>query len=563
MPLSRLLGLAAACCVLVMAALTALLVLTGRQLLNQSQAAQDALQNVATEAASGNIQAAAEALPQARQAIADLKSTTSSPLWMAATNVPLIGTSATAITQSVDLTANLLASTTPLQQVIAGTEGTTALIAKTPQVLDALIPIRDQAQTTAQALDVLKNANLPAPIVEPIEQLASGTTQLATTTSNLLDDRAVYESILGFDGPRTYLVMLQNPAESRGSGGLFSAFMRLTLDQGQLTIDEANSRKVLDDLSIPVPTTIDQGQQRLWGNYLTKWASFNLSPDFPTTAALAQAGMRARGTPVDGVIAIDPYAVEAILAGTGPVEHKGITINDATAAAFFTKDIYNDFPGFEDVEAKDQLALGLLYATVDAALKRPLDARNLLDRTAEAADHNHIQAWIPRLAEQQWLTELGVTNTLTDIPDNEQFAVLNNATGGKVDIYLTTTLQTELNPCIDTGRRGKPTTRTTSVLTVSNGAPTNLPTYVDVRLDTTTAPPGSTQVQATLFGPAGAQEVRANGNGDFTNVLATTSYGRPTWTSTLEIPRGRSATLEVTMESPGVKQPNLPRCNAA
>ena len=203
------------------------------------------------------------------------------------------------------------------------------------------------------------------------------------------------------------------------------------------------------------------------------------------------------------------------------MEHKGITINDATAAAFFTKDIYNDFSGFEDVEAKDQLALGLLYATVDAVLKRPLDARNLLNRTGEAADNNHIQAWIPRPAEQQWLTELGVTNTLTDIPDNEQFAVLNNATGGKVDIYLTTTLQTGLNPCIDTGRRGKTTTHTTSVLTVSNAAPTNLPTYVDVRLDTTTAPPCSTQAQATLFGPPGAQEVKANGNGNFTNVLAT------------------------------------------
>ena len=61
----------------------------------------------------------------------------------------------------------------------------------------------------------------------------------------------------------------------------------------------------------------------MWGRDLGEWASFNLSADSPTTAKLAAAGMAKRGTPVDGVIAIDPYLVEALLAGTGPVEHEG------------------------------------------------------------------------------------------------------------------------------------------------------------------------------------------------------------------------------------------------
>jgi hypothetical protein len=81
----------------------------------------------------------------------------------------------------------------------------------------------------------------------------------------------------------------------------------------------------------------------LWGPYLRTWASFNLSGDFPEVAALAVAGMAAKGTPVDGVVALDAHVVQALLAGTGKVEHRGVTSDGSNAAAFFTKDLYAQY----------------------------------------------------------------------------------------------------------------------------------------------------------------------------------------------------------------------------
>jgi len=47
----------------------------------------------------------------------------------------------------------------------------------------------------------------------------------------------------------------------------------------------------------------------------------NLSPDFPTAAALFAKMYTGRtGTAVDGVVAIDPVALSYLLEGTGPVD---------------------------------------------------------------------------------------------------------------------------------------------------------------------------------------------------------------------------------------------------
>jgi hypothetical protein len=81
----------------------------------------------------------------------------------------------------------------------------------------------------------------------------------------------------------------------------------------------------------------------LWGPYLGTWASFNLSGDSPEVAALAVAGVAAKGTPVDGVVALDAHVVQALLAGTGKVEHRGVTSDGSNAAAFFTKDLYAQY----------------------------------------------------------------------------------------------------------------------------------------------------------------------------------------------------------------------------
>jgi hypothetical protein len=125
--------------------------------------------------------------------------------------------------------------------------------------------------------------------------------------------------LLGANGKRTWLVLLQNPAEARATGGLIGGYALVTADRGHLALTSSGSN---DDLlkNGPITTSVvSQGLRDLWGADLADWRSINLSPHFPDTGILAHEGMKERGTPVDGVVAVDPTIVSALLAGTGPL----------------------------------------------------------------------------------------------------------------------------------------------------------------------------------------------------------------------------------------------------
>lgn len=560
MRLSRLLITITAAFAVLVASLATLGYAQAQEFQRKAAQAQAAIAQVGDAARSGDTSAITTSLEAARAQVAALRRTTTSAPWLTAERLPIAGTTLTAVDQTLAALDDILQSTSALEAAIALSPGPAQLLQRVPQLIDSLEPIQAAAQRASTTLGNIRDEHLLFGAGEALTNAQGQVEQLEQALTEATEAAPVLSKVLGFEGKHTYLVMLQNPAEARGSGGLFSAFMRITLDEGQITIDEANSRKILDDTRIPVPGNIDAGEQKLWGDYLAKWASFNTSPDFPTTAMLAEAGMQARGTPVDGVIAIDPATVEAILAGTGPVEHKGISIDSTNAYGFFTKGIYENFPGFENVEAKDDLTLGLLYATVDSVLNRPLDLPSLTTRLQQAAEENHIKAWLAHPAGQGWIDELGIGSSIAALPDDDQIYFLNNATGGKVDAYLTTTFETGIDGCLTINDQGEEVVQSTTRLTITNNAPENLPDYVDVRLDDDFAPKGSTRVLATIVGSRGASEQSASGAGDFTNVTASTFHGRPAWTSNLEIARGQSVTMEVTATTPAAQRTGLRAC---
>lgn len=312
---------------------------------------------------------------------------------------------------------------------------------------------------TAAAQDLAAAALPPVNAGERVESTTAKVTALLGAPAEVAafrDAARPLSSMLGRDGPTPWLVMSQNPAELRGTGGLFNAYLIVTLDQGALTILEAGSRKQLDKQfprasQIPYWDAANPGTAATWGPVLGEWASFNIPADFPTVARLASAGMAQRGTPVDGVVAIDPAIIAAIFAGTGPVEHRGVTLDATNAVDFFTKAIYEDFPGFADVAAKDELAMGLTYATIDAATKRPLDTGSLIPALAEAIEGGNLKAWSFGAADQAWLLGTPVAGSLDQKPD-EMVACCANRFGGKLDPCVTREVKVDSSTCaVDKG----------------------------------------------------------------------------------------------------------------
>jgi hypothetical protein len=136
-------------------------------------------------------------------------------------------------------------------------------------------------------------------------------------------------AFLGSGGSQTYLVLQQDPAELRGTGGFIGTVGFLSLDRGKMApfnpqpvehIDFKDGRSVLGGPG--TANHVDPPYPLAYVFHLQSWAlrDANWSPDFPTAAKQAEFLLaRETGRKVDGVIAIDPYLVQKMLAVTGPI----------------------------------------------------------------------------------------------------------------------------------------------------------------------------------------------------------------------------------------------------
>lgn len=133
----------------------------------------------------------------------------------------------------------------------------------------------------------------------------------------------VAPALLGAEGPRTYLLLVQNEDEIRATGGFLTGAGLLTVENGQIV-----------DLSFQDGNTIDDWRNKpyefppepyydLMGLELFLYRDANYWPDFPTSAEQAvylyRYGLDG-APPLDGAIAIDQQFVAMLLAVTGPLE---------------------------------------------------------------------------------------------------------------------------------------------------------------------------------------------------------------------------------------------------
>lgn len=132
---------------------------------------------------------------------------------------------------------------------------------------------------------------------------------------------------LGWEKSVTYLVLFQNSAELRPTGGFWGSYAVVSLSRGKLlsfsTDDIYNLDKNVAGSSVmPLPPAPLKQYLKVQRWYLR---DANWSPDFPTTAKLAlDFYQREGGTEqFDGVIAITPEIVSRLLKLLGTIEIDG------------------------------------------------------------------------------------------------------------------------------------------------------------------------------------------------------------------------------------------------
>ena len=498
---------------------------------------------------SGDLAGARVALDQAAGEAERVQTFTTGPQWALAARIPGVGAqvkaaqSVAAAVESVAPAADsLLAWAIPLQANGARTPDgridIDALAAAESQLTDAAAAMRDADAELAQV-------GADPQIAQAREQLARGARLLERAAGGAEH----LPALLGADEPRTYAVLLQNIAEIRGSGGLVGAYALITVDDGRITLDEAAARKDgLDGEVIPYEQVADEGELATWGRDLASWPDYNLSLDFPLTARLTSAGMAARGTPIDGVIAVDARVVSALLAGTGPIEESGARLTRDNAEAFFTRDIYAKVP---DVQAKDTLTVRLLQAVLDRSLSGEIDAFALLGALIDPVAQGRLRVWVDDRQVEQWLLTTPLGGALPDEPGPYVGIALNNAAGSKMDAYLELDVRYRYATC--PAAPAETAGESTLDVVLTNDAPMDVPDYVSIRLDRPNAPPGSTSLLVHVYGPQGATLQRATLDGRGEGFTSTEEGGHPVWGFDVELDRGQEQRLRLTFSEPIVE----------
>ncbi|MDP3994820.1 MAG: DUF4012 domain-containing protein, partial [bacterium] len=126
-------------------------------------------------------------------------------------------------------------------------------------------------------------------------------------------------SVLGTDGKKTYLVLLQNNMELRPTGGFIGSFALVTLDMGKvsdITIQDVYSADGQMKGYVKPPDPIrDYLNEESWFLRDSNW-----DPDFPTSASRAEWFLdKEIDVSVDGVISVDLEPVKNLLGIYGPL----------------------------------------------------------------------------------------------------------------------------------------------------------------------------------------------------------------------------------------------------
>ncbi|MEI7601632.1 MAG: DUF4012 domain-containing protein [Aestuariivirga sp.] len=531
------------------------LAVRGRDATSTASILASTITQLRSDVTKGDLTAVAGDITSLHSQAAHLHDLTGDPIWGLAALLPGVGARASAARTLGASADSIAAAAAPLAELLpkfdkaafatsGGKFDVEALTALAP-VLEALATNSEQA---AQDLASINQVGLTAAQAEQVKQAREALSAAIPALRSASAAAPLIGTMLGSSKPHTWFIAMENLAEARGTGGLIGAYAILRTDAGKVSIVEANSRKRLDSKKIPVGNLPAEFQD-LWASDAAEWAGLNLSPHFPYTGQLIVNGWKAQGGgSLDGVVALDQRVVAALLAGTGPVSVRGVTVDSTSAFTFLTKDIYAKFPVVAD---KDAVVVELLKAVFQRIASGQVSLAPLVKALKAPVTQGDLLVYSVHKDEQAQLARYSLAGILPDQPGPFAMAVVNNGGGNKLDAYISVEMQYDGGTCTDS-------TRTSEIsVIVHNSAPSHgLPSYVDLREDlpagqNASAPKGSTKVLLYIYGPVKAINALTTIDGQQVSVSEGLERGHPVWRVDLVLNSNQTRSVDLLMLETG------------
>ena len=303
--------------------------------------------------------------------------------------------------------------------------------------------LREVEEVAARGRDVVADLDL-GPSQALIHPLFTSRNRIEEVRDEALDMLTRATAASGglatfFEGPTDYLLMAANNAQMQNGQGMFLSAGVLHVEDGRMDLQAMEPTARFPEATTPVPLDPELAARWGWLDPNHDFRHLGLSHRFPVTAETAVALWQGAGRPpVDGVMVVDPFVLQAIMEASGPVASLDGEVAADEVVEFALHDQYlgylDDQGGDESYhqarrDLLEDIAVEALSEFEDVSAVEPEFVQSL----ATAARGRHLFAWSPDPDIQAAWEAAGVDGQMS--PDSAQLSIVNRS-GVKLDWYL-------------------------------------------------------------------------------------------------------------------------------
>lgn len=398
-------------------------------------------------------------------------------------------------------------------------------------------------------LAAIESPWLVGPVADQVARLRDEVTRTQPDARLAAHAVRVLPEMFGGDGESRWLVAFVTPVEARGRSGFLGNYAELTAVDGAVEMTRFGRTSDLEDGGIPGRERTLTGPDDFlaqWGEFdpTTTWVNITMSPHFPSVGqVMAELYPQSGGQPVDGVIAVDPGGLAALLELTGPIRVPGLAdaLTADTAERFLLLDQYVELP---DTDARADVLEAFARTVFEELTSRSLPGPAVVaDALADPVRQGRIQLYAVDPDHQRLFAELGAAGALPPVDGDALAVVNNNASGNKIDVFLSRDIAYRVRWDPSSGDLAA-----TARVTLRNDAPTaGLPDYVigsAIRTRGGDLPLGANRTYLSVYTPW--QLVDATLDGDATGLHEGRERGRNVYSIVVDVPpEGGTRTVEL------------------
>lgn len=381
-----------------------------------------------------------------------MKAETSSPLWAAASFIPVYGSDINAARTMIDALSDVssnalvpmadnLSQATPGKLFQDGMINVSALQA----VADSLSDSSKVFKSANEKIQGIGDTHI-SQVTELVDKAKDGFATLNGAVDAAEKVAPVLPQMLGANGQtRHYLVLAMSNVEIRACGGFPGSRGVMSVTDGKLELGDFVKVDMMKEPLSPLPITDEEANLFTTGWGLTGFNTLGytmgdvtMTPDYPRAAQLASDMQKAIvGDDIDGVFAVDPVFLQYMLGVVGGTQlPDGTVVDGSNAAKVLLHDIYWNYP----VEEQD----AIFAAVAGSAFNKIVDELGSSDiakiaaAIEKGASEGRILMYSRNDDEEKAAKALGISGALqTDTSEAPILGVyVNNYSYSKMDWFL-------------------------------------------------------------------------------------------------------------------------------